>query len=500
MDKETIAKLQNIYGQVDNNVCELMKKEFPELVESRDELMRKMAIKAVYAPEAQSCIKSWGVSPDDVIAWLEKQGEQMIAKGERKNIALSIINYLDNNRVEGCMDLSSMECEDLENAVMNSDWGKVYCYMRKKLEKQDEQKPADKVEPKFHKDDWVVFELNGSVYQIKSIENVSNHKYGYYLTNGCYMGSDEVNYYHLWTIQDAKDGDVLVTSEGSIFLFAGAVDWACKYYVALTTDNIVKFNEGLEHYWETSRAVHPATKEQCDLLFQKMKEAGYEWNPEKKELRRKPKFKAGDWVVYEGLTYLVIKDVAEYTLKPCGSDLSQEVVVCYADEDKLHLWTIKDAKDGDVLFTRSTTGSSHIFIFKNIDENNNGKCYYGCDSEDSSKDGFIARKYDFDAMVTNCIPATKEQRNTLFAKMHEAGYEWDAEKKELKKIDWNDLIKYNPNPPSIMEENSAWSEEDDNYLFHVLGIIDSNISWPDSTKELLKGWLKSFKERVHTRN
>lgn len=29
----------------------------------------------------------------------------------------------------------------------------------------------------------------------------------------------------------------------------------------------------------------PATKEQCDLLFQKMKEAGYEWDTEKKELK-----------------------------------------------------------------------------------------------------------------------------------------------------------------------------------------------------------------------
>ena len=32
-------------------------------------------------------------------------------------------------------------------------------------------------------------------------------------------------------------------------------------------------------------------------------------------------------------------------------------------------------------------------------------------------------------------PATKGQRDTLFAKMKEAGYEWDAEKKEVKKID-----------------------------------------------------------------
>jgi hypothetical protein len=32
-------------------------------------------------------------------------------------------------------------------------------------------------------------------------------------------------------------------------------------------------------------------------------------------------------------------------------------------------------------------------------------------------------------------PATKEQRDILFQKMKEAGYEWDSEKRELKKIE-----------------------------------------------------------------
>ena len=39
-------------------------------------------------------------------------------------------------------------------------------------------------------------------------------------------------------------------------------------------------------------------------------------------------------------------------------------------------------------------------------------------------------KYDSDY-----CPATKEQRDTLFAEMKEVGYEWDAEKKQLRKIE-----------------------------------------------------------------
>lgn len=63
-----------------------------------------------------------------------------IAKSIGKSLTLSLINYLDNNRYDGAMNMSSVECEDLENSILDSDWGKVYRYMKKKLEKQGEQK------------------------------------------------------------------------------------------------------------------------------------------------------------------------------------------------------------------------------------------------------------------------------------------------------------------------------------------------------------------------
>ena len=79
---------------------------FPELKESEDEKMRAMAIKAVYAPEAQSCIRSCGIDPDYVIAWLEKQGQTFTKK-------------------------------DVDDAYL-----KGVCDARHEFEKQSEQKPA----------------------------------------------------------------------------------------------------------------------------------------------------------------------------------------------------------------------------------------------------------------------------------------------------------------------------------------------------------------------
>ena len=59
-------------------------------------------------------------------------------------------------------------------------------------------------------------------------------------------------------------------------------------------------------------------------------------------------------------------------------------------------------------------------------------CYYDC-----YRECFIVQEdveYWGNTENNQLKPATKEQRDLLFSKMKEAGYEWDAEKKELKKI------------------------------------------------------------------
>ena len=44
-------------------------------------------------------------------------------------------------------------------------------------------------------------------------------------------------------------------------------------------------DEEIPYYSKTWTAnLHPATKEQRDMLFNEMKKAGFEWNAEKKEL------------------------------------------------------------------------------------------------------------------------------------------------------------------------------------------------------------------------
>ena len=78
------------------------------------------------------------------LAWLEKQKsveENKIIKRIKTDIATSLINYINANS-KG-MYLSDIECEDIEDAIINNKWYKVYNYMKKELEKQEE-KPQGK--------------------------------------------------------------------------------------------------------------------------------------------------------------------------------------------------------------------------------------------------------------------------------------------------------------------------------------------------------------------
>ena len=148
-------------------------------------------------------------------------------------------------------------------------------------------------------------------------------------------------------------------------------------------------------------------------------------NEQKPADKIEPKFKVGDWVVnkfgdswhidsFDKKNYQVSDGKGNYNYFPISK------------QDEMHIWTIQDAKDGDVLFT-SSTASYETFIFKSIDEKGNAECYFAYDSEDGFREG----EYHFIGRATNCKPATKEQRDLLFQKMKESGYEWDADKKEL---------------------------------------------------------------------
>lgn len=285
LHKDAIDMGENIRAKQ----CEII---FPELKGSEDENNKRIS------KEISRFLKQNNGWNNEWLTWLKKQGEpidkEKVQIGARMDVALSIINFLDRNTLSMC--LSGMERADLESAVVNSDWTKVYAYMKNKLEKQGEQKSFDyenayfqqkdfapKVEPKFYKDEWVVNKY-GVPWRIDSFD-----KKNYQVSDGegthGYFSILKQNEVHHWTIQDARNGDVL--NDGiTIFIFKDLLsDGSVLSYCDYNTDSGVSDAFCPLSVNLMCSKITPATKEQRALFFQKMKEAGYEWDAEKKELK-----------------------------------------------------------------------------------------------------------------------------------------------------------------------------------------------------------------------
>ena len=97
--------------------------------------------------------------------------------------------------------------------------------------------------------------------------------------------SCESESYH-WTINDAKDGDVLAfDDDDTIVIFKDLYNKTTFHSYCHIEDGVFSISElDCPDWWDIK--FKPATKEQRDFLFQKIKEAGYRWNAEIKTLEK----------------------------------------------------------------------------------------------------------------------------------------------------------------------------------------------------------------------
>lgn len=168
------------------------------------------------------------------------------------------------------------------------------------------------------------------------------------------------------------------------------------------------------------------------------------------EIPHEPKFKINDWVVYNEGNISRIGVITRILKKHYIITFDSEIQFPFIWGCKLRNWTIQDAKDGDVLSSGLWT-----LIFRKIEE---GFVYYHCASSSFE---------EFSTSNTGCFaseqlhPASKEQRDLLFAKMEEAGYEFDFTTKELKKIpdldntNGTNTIKFKEEPKEQLTEFEA---------------------------------------------
>ena len=229
----------------------------------------------------------------DLLVWLEKQSEQESSQiNERVWLYLisdvltlkdGIGQYLDDPRVQ---ELAKRLCKEYAQKLYNpSNTGK------------NEQKSADKIEPRFKVGDWVVNKFGDSWY-IDSLDN-KNYQVSDGKGNYNYFPISKQDEMHLWTIQDAKDGDVLCRESSWMCIFKALNNHTNTFssYCFMDSDKCF-FNIGIDGHTLDKNfikayngEIYPATKEQCDIFFQKMKEAGYKWNADTKTLEKLVKHK-----------------------------------------------------------------------------------------------------------------------------------------------------------------------------------------------------------------
>ena len=578
----------------------------PELKEDEDELTW---LKNYISEEAYSLSMDIRNKEDSIrveklqrsLAWLEKQGERkptdkiQIGK-EYKCIASPRYSTFMTGKIYKPEDkflCSFMNfCSDCFEPIEDS-------------EQIDITSNTDKVESKFKVGDWVVTSY-GEVSQVISVDKDYE---GYTLDNGNYFSGTWCDMYHLWTIDDAKDGDIIYAESkfvtfDFIYIFSEIKNENSWTYCSVDSDCDDWRGESRHWCFDNCKGsieldsynFYPATKEQRDILFAKMKEEGYGWDSEKKQVITlnhfednddmvEPKFKVGDIIhcKHDNRTFVIKevdlkKGVYIYTEKGCGNDINyademfelvepnaysgtsfvynnhtwgmcardggvdilcdsklikhineqktderkefvlvsfgtdiklendtiiipdgyvatidgnkiyikkegksafeaikEEIVnkpnkvepkfkvgdwitdghlhckisevlddryivdtkfakrsaITFEREHNYHLWTIEDAKEGDVLYHENKYGDKYIVMNKGLNERGNINSYFRY----NSLDGFGV---DIPAVLSTRLygitPATKEQRDFLFQKMKEAGYEWDAEHKKLTAI------------------------------------------------------------------
>lgn len=227
---------------------------FPELAESEDEKTRKELTEFLekasggFLNTTIKC-KTFG----KWLSWLEKQGKQETICDKCKK----------EHPSHFCQDITALGRCALEHEQKSSD---------------------NKVEPKFNIGDWIT-----DGYLHCKISDVLDDRY---IVDTKFAKRSAIpfkreNEYHLWAIEDAKDGDILASNYNRPFIYNGNHNsrHVGAHCGITTNDKLIIASE--ECHWTENLNIHPANKDQRDILMNAMNDDGYVFDFDKKELKKK---------------------------------------------------------------------------------------------------------------------------------------------------------------------------------------------------------------------
>lgn len=212
---------------------------------------------------------------------------------------------------------------------------------------------------------------------------------------------------------------------------------------------------------------------------------------------KKPIFNAGEWITHNIANFVFkVVNVGSYGYEVVSQQNFKKTIPLNS-EDKYRLWSIEDAKPGDVIYCESG-GTEFFIILKDISKSGiiNSYCRY------NDSIGFGVDIPNVMRISDNPKPATKEQRDFLFQKMKESGYEWSEETHELKEIE---LIKNESEEELSDFEAALFSAFSDGWQQYLHGEEVDVAQWAkEHSAELLKAanqnyvaWNKDDEVRIN---
>ena len=217
-----------------------------------------------------------------------------IDKSSYEKLIREDIEWLEANTEHSC---ERMHIEDVLKCSVCMIYGeqtslcsRLNCKTPKRMEKEDFKIERGKwyvCIKTFIRDSRAVVR-EGHVYRSDNGNSIHGDSGRLFLAN---QDGKAVEYFRHWTIEDAKDGDILhcwSTASSTTFIYdkeksleENHIRCYCLY------DSEDKFLLGKHHTpcSKSDRTLSPATMDQIELLFSKIRSAGYEWDEEKKQLK-----------------------------------------------------------------------------------------------------------------------------------------------------------------------------------------------------------------------
>ena len=243
-EKLNLAKKALESGSYDKSTIEYI---FPELKESENERVKrilysissKMArhMALIFTEEEFQCFDAWSN------AWIKERCNKTVDKSIEVKPKFNVGDWaiIKNDKID--LDLISFDYLDLNSPLLITDFG-----------------------------------VDGQHYKVEDVNGKSDYLRMEFIENR----------YHLWTLEDAKDGDVLThskpTSDDFDYIFIYNKTCLLQAYGYYSKKEDRAFVEDRSHYcpWNMDEVIMPATKKQRVFLRPKLGEIHFEWDGKNK--------------------------------------------------------------------------------------------------------------------------------------------------------------------------------------------------------------------------